>query len=256
MNSILSISQLQLSIGSKSVCDGLNWEVRPGEIWGVLGLNGVGKSTLLHTVAGLHAVDAGTLSLNGRLLSGMSRREVSRVVGILFQHQDDIFPATVLDIVLMGRHPYTTLLQGEQKSDYLIARRVLEEMGLVGMEERKINTLSGGERRRVAIAAVLAQQPQLFLLDEPEAHLDPKHQRAIFHRVTEAVHNGSRALIMALHDINLAIHYCSHLLLMLDDGEIRMGRVEEIVTRSQVEELYGTAMARIEEAGRIAYLPL
>ncbi len=255
MNPILTISQLEVSIGGKRICHGLEWEVQPGEVWGILGLNGVGKSTLLHTLAGLHAADSGTLSLNGSLLSAMSRREISRVVGMLFQHQDDIFPATVLDIVLMGRHPHTTILQGEQESDYLITERVLGEMGLAGMEERKINTLSGGERRRVAIATVLAQQPQLFLLDEPEAHLDPKHQREIFHRVTKTV-DGSCALVMALHDINLAIHYCSHLLLMLESGEIRMGRVEEIITQSQVEELYGTAMARVEEGGRVAYLPL
>ncbi len=254
MSPLLQVEQLQLLIGGKAICNRLDWRVQRGEVWGLLGVNGVGKSTLLQALCGLRPAVRGTVAIDGTPLPQMSRREITRQVGLLFQHQDDIFPTTVLEQVMMGRHPHTTLLQGEQPEDLRIAQRCIAQVGLAELEQRTINTLSGGERRRVAIATLLAQQPQLYLLDEPEAHLDPRHQKEIFR---EVVAQGQQAgLVMALHDINLAIHHCTHLLLLMGDGEVAQGTVSEMVTPQRVEQLYGTRMTRIEQEGRVAYLPL
>ncbi|HIJ23958.1 MAG: ABC transporter ATP-binding protein [Gammaproteobacteria bacterium] len=256
MSTILKVEQLQLSIAGKRICTGLDWKIEPQQIWGVLGVNGIGKSTLLQALCGLQPIEHGEISLQQQPLQQLKRRDIARAVALLFQHQDDIFPATVLEQVMMGRHPHTTLLKGEQPEDFKIAEQVIVAMGLSGMELRTVDTLSGGERRRVALATILAQQPRLYLLDEPEAHLDPKHQKVIFNKVVEQARTQQAALVMALHDINLAIHHCTHLLMLLKGGEAVQGEVKEMVSQQQIEQLYGTEMVRIEQNGQIAYLAL
>ena len=256
MSRLLEVEQLTLEMGGKRVCQQLEWQVQQGEVWGVLGVNGVGKSTLLQALCGLRSVASGTIQVMGRPLQTMKRREIARWVGLLFQHQDDLFPSTVLEQVMMGRHPHTTLLQREQPEDIEIAQNCIERVGLQGMEQRILDTLSGGERRRAAIATLLAQQPQLYLLDEPEAHLDPSHQKAIFREVVMQVQSQPAGLVMALHDINLAIHHCTHLLLLMGDGVVEQGCTADMVTPQRVERLYGTAMTHIQQEGQSAYLPL
>lgn len=254
MSKILSTQKLQLSIAGKQICDGLDWSVSAGEVWGVLGINGVGKSTLLHVLAGLRPMDGGTVLLGEDRIDQMRRRAVAKTVGMLFQHQEDIFPTTVEEVVSMGRHPHTTWLRGELPQDVAIVEQVMDEMGLSAMRERLVDTLSGGERRRVAMATLLAQQPQLYLLDEPEAHLDPAHQKEIFARVKQQVVGQEAALVMVLHDINLAIHHCTHLLMLMGDGQVEQGTVEVMATAKRVERLYSTTMQRVESEGRVAYL--
>ncbi len=254
MSKLLQVEQLQVRIGERSICAGLDWQVNRGQVWGVLGVNGVGKSTLLQTICGLRSMEGGTVSLNGKSLESMSRRAVSRLVGMLFQHQDDLFPATVFEYVMMGRHPHVSLLRGEQPVDFEIVQRAIDQVGLKGMERRMIDTLSGGERRRVAIATLVAQHPRLYLLDEPEAHLDPHHQQAIISRMVAQSRRQS-AVVMALHDINLALNYCTHLMMMFGNGTIEQGTVNEMGRQERVERLYGVPMVRLEQEGRVAYLP-
>ena len=254
MKAILSTQKLQLSIAGQQICGGLDWAVSAGEVWGVLGVNGIGKSTLLHALAGLRPVDHGVVLIGEAQLDQMSRRTIARKVGLLFQHQEDVFPATVEEVVSMGRHPHASWLRGEQPEDVAMVEQVMGEMGLSDMRERLVDTLSGGERRRVAVATLLAQQPQLYLLDEPEAHLDPAYQKEIFARVKQQAVVQEAAVVMVLHDINLAIHHCTHLLMLMRDGDVEQGAVEGMATPERVEQLYGTAMRRIEEEGRIAYL--
>ena len=255
MSTLLKTCQLSLSIGEKRVCDRHDWDIEAGQIWGVLGVNGVGKSTLLRALVGLHSIDHGEIQLHGAPLSGMNRREIARAVGLVVQHQADIFPATVLEQVMMGRHPHTSLLQGEQPQDWEIVEQALQRMELDGLQQRTVDTLSGGERRRVAIATILAQQPQLYLLDEPEAHLDPSHQQKIFQQMVQQIRQQSAAGVMALHDLNLAIQRCTHLLMLFGEGEVEQGTVEEMATQSMIERLYGTEMVEIRQEGRVAWLP-
>lgn len=254
MSEVLTVKKMCLSVPEKTVCQNLNWQVDAGQIWGILGQNGVGKSTLLHAVSGMREMDSGQIFLQGKAMEKMKRRDISRLLGFLFQHQDDIFPTSVFEQVMMGRHPHISFLQGEASDDLKQVQKAINEMGLAGMEYRRIDTLSGGERRRVAIAAILAQQPQLYLLDEPEAHLDPSHQKAIFSKLLSVVEQWHKSLVMAIHDINLAIHYCTHLLMLFGDGEIQQGAVAEIATQANVERLYGTQMIQFEKEGRVAFL--
>lgn len=256
MSCILSAEQLTYSIEGKAICNNLNLEIESGQIWGVLGSNGVGKSTLLKMLSGFQESKSGTIKLNNKPLNSIERKQIAKTIGMLFQHQDDIFPAKVIDVVLMGRHPYNSILNGKQEQNVIIAQQALDQMGLYNMEQRMIDTLSGGERRRVAIATILAQQPKLFILDEPEAHLDPKHQQDIFNQITSTTNSNAGAVIMALHDINHAIQHCTHILMMFGDGEVEQGTTQKMIKQEQVEKLYATKMRRFEEDSVVAYLPV
>jgi iron complex transport system ATP-binding protein len=144
----------------------------------------------------------------------------------------------VLDTVLTGRHPWLGPLQWEGAADLEKARTALQAVGLTGIEERSVTTLSGGERRRLGIATLITQDPQLLLLDEPTNHLDIHHQIQTLRLVTELAAEGKRALLLVMHDLNLAARYCNHFLLLFGDGETAQGSAAEILTRSNLERLY------------------
>ena len=150
-----------------------------GSLTGLLGPNGCGKTTLLKLLAGVLAPDSGTVSLDGRALTTMSRRHVARRIAVVPQETHPAFDYTVLEMVLMGRHPHLGPLQLEGPADLAIARESLEATGTAHLAERSYMTLSGGEKQRVVIASALAQTPEVLLLDEPTASLDLGYQLEI-----------------------------------------------------------------------------
>jgi iron complex transport system ATP-binding protein len=235
---LLETRALQVTIGDTTVCRDLDLSINAGERWCILGCNGTGKTTLLLTLAGLRPPQAGRIALLQEELSNLPRRQIARQIGILFQDQADVFPANVLDTVLTGRHPWLGPLQWEGAADLEKARTALQAVGLTGVEERSVTTLSGGERRRLGIATLITQEPQLLLLDEPTNHLDIHHQIQTLRLVTELAAEGNRALLLVMHDLNLAARYCNHFLLLFGDGETAQGSAAEILTRSNLERLY------------------
>jgi iron complex transport system ATP-binding protein len=234
---LLAARDLTVTIGGLRVCAGLELAVAPGESWAILGRNGAGKTTLLHTLAGLRAPAAGTIELDGRALAALPARDLARLRGVLAQDDNDAFPATVLETVLIGRHPYLSRWQWESADDIRIAHEALAAADMSGTDARDVRTLSGGERRRVALAALLAQQPRLFLLDEPSSHLDLSHQLALLDRLVSAVRAEGKALLMVVHDVNLALRYCDRALL-LADGEAVAGPAAELLTAERLSRLY------------------
>jgi len=235
---LLETRSLQVTIGDTAVCRDLDLTINAGERWCILGCNGAGKTTLLLTLAGLRPPQAGHIALQQQALSALPRRQVARQIGILFQDQTDAFPANVLDTVLTGRHPWLGPLQWEGTADLEKARTALQAVGLAGIEQRSVTTLSGGERRRLGIATLLTQDPQLLLLDEPTNHLDIHHQIRTLQLVSELAANGDRALLLVMHDLNLAARYCNRFLLLFGDGETAQGNAAEVLTRPNLERLY------------------
>jgi len=238
---LLATRGLAVTIAGHRVCSGLDLTVGPGECWAILGRNGAGKTTLLHTLAGLRAPTSGAIELDGRPLASLPRREVARLRAVLPQDDSDVFPATVLETVLVGRHPHLSRWQWEGKNDIRIAREALSAADMGGTEARDVRTLSGGERRRVALAALLAQQPRLFLLDEPSSHLDLSHQLALLDRLVSVVRVERSALVMAVHDVNLALRYCDHALL-LSGGEALAGPAPALLTAERLSGLYRVSL--------------
>jgi len=235
---LLETHALEVVIGSTTVCHDLNLMINAGERWGILGRNGAGKTTLLLTLAGLRPPQSGSITLQQQALAALPRRQIARFIGILFQEQVDVFPANVLDTVLTGRHPWLRPLQWESDADREKARGALRSVGLAGLEQRNVTTLSGGERRRLGIATLLTQDPRLLLLDEPTNHLDVRHQTQTLQLLSDLAAEDSRSLLLVMHDLNLAARYCNHFLLLFGDGETAQGSAADILTRANLERLY------------------
>jgi iron complex transport system ATP-binding protein len=252
---LLTTTALTVAIGNQPICHSLSLEINTGERWALLGRNGAGKSTLLHTLAGLRPAVSGEIALQGEAIEMLTLQQRAQRLGLLFQQQDDAFPSTVLETTLIGRHPYLKPWQWESQSDYDKALTALQQLQLETFAERITTTLSGGERQRLAIATLLTQEPALMLLDEPTNHLDIHHQIALLNLLQQWSQQGERALLMTLHDINLALRYCDHAILLLGDGEVVMGRSEEVLTTANLERLYLHPLRRIEGEWGQAYLP-
>ncbi|MGD2056838.1 MAG: ABC transporter ATP-binding protein [Gammaproteobacteria bacterium] len=235
---LLETERLSVRIGSVQVCRLLNLQVNPGECWCILGRNGTGKTTLLHTLAGLRNPGSGGLMLHGKSLAALRRREVARHIGVLLQDQRDSFPASVMETVLIGRHPFLGAWQWETANDHAIARAALRAVDLEGLETRNVATLSGGERRRLGIATLLVQDPDVFLLDEPANHLDIYQQIRILDLLRAKAREEAKALLVVLHDINLAVRYCNRFLLLFGDGDTAQGDAGEVLTKQTLERLY------------------
>ena len=162
------------------------------------------------------------------------------------QINEEAFPGSVLETVLTGRHPHLELWQWESEQDRQLARDALTRVDLDGFEQRNLLSLSGGERRRLYIATLLVQQPQLYLLDEPANHLDLRHQHQILGHLQQLAHEDQKSVIMVLHDPNLAVRYCDHVLLMHEDGTVEGGTSESLMTEERLGRLYGYPIRKIE----------
>lgn len=248
---MLQTRALTVSIGPHRVCTALDLDLAPGERLAILGRNGAGKSTLLSTLAALRPADAGEIRLDGKSYAAHGLRAAARLRGWLGQDRGDAFASTVLETVLTGRHPHLGRWSWESAADSAIAGAALATMGLAGMEQREIRTLSGGERQRAAIATLLAQQPRLYLLDEPLAYLDLNHQIATLELLAERARSAKFgppvAIVMVLHDPNFALRYCDRALLLFGDGRHCEGQVADVITAASLSQLYGHPMRRVAD---------
>lgn len=236
--SLLRTSQLNIDIGGKTICRQLDLDIQAGHIWGLLGRNGSGKTTLLHTLAGLRAAKSGEIFLRDENIQSLSRKHIAQHLGLLLQHHDDSFPATVLETVLGGRHPHIDNWQWENETDFRIARNALQRVELLTMQQRSVQQLSGGERQRVAIATLLAQNPDVLLLDEPNSHLDLNYQMRLLGDLCAQARESGRAIVMSLHDINLAARYCDHIILLSDQGTAITGAADKLLNPQTLSEIF------------------
>ena len=250
---MLAARALTLAAGA-TVYEGLDLVIRPGELWGVLGANGSGKTTLMHVLAGVMAPVAGTVTWDGRALADLPARERARHVGLLPQIEAAEFQGTVLDYVLLGRYPHSASVLAWDAADAAAAREALAACALADYAARDYATLSGGERQRVRVAQLLAQAPDVLLLDEPLAHLDLGHQAALLRVVRVQVAAG-RAVVLVLHDALWAARVCTQALLLDGCGGMRAGPAAEVVTRAAIEALYGCAMHEFTAGGSRHLVP-
>ncbi len=244
----LACQGLAARIAGQDVVRGLDVRFGGGEFWGMLGANGIGKTTLLRHLAGLSPSATGHVLLGDRALNDWPRRRLARQLGMLQQHTAYVFDASVLQVALTGRHPHLGRWRREGPEDLAGARAALEQVDLDRLEARSVTSLSGGEARRLAFAALLVQAPQVMLLDEPTNHLDFRHQVRIMRTVGDHVYRDGRAAIAALHDVNLAATYCSHVLLLYGDGDWEAGSASELLTAERLERLYQCPVTSVDTA--------
>lgn len=251
---VLAADQLVIDIPGRNSGVPLNLAAQPGQVWAVLGPNGTGKTTLLHTLAGLYPARSGRVLLDDQPVSAMARKAVSRKLGLVFQDRQDGFPATVLETVLIGRHPWLASWKMEGAEDLAAAERALEALDVAHLRDRLVNTLSGGERQRVAIATLMTQNPDVWLLDEPGNHLDLHHQVAVM-GLLQAQANMGKTVFLCLHDLNLAARWCSHVLLLYPGGDACWGPAQSMLVPAALERLYSQKLITVEADGAPVFVP-
>jgi iron complex transport system ATP-binding protein len=254
---MLRADRLRLAVPGRVLVEGLTFEAKPGEIWGVLGANGTGKTTLVHALAGLAAPASGSVEIENRDVAGMAAHERAALLGVLLQQEDVEFWGDALDYVLLGRYPHKARSSWLDWSpqDRELARAALVAVGMEAGAARSYATLSGGERQRVRLAQVLAQAPRVFLLDEPLQHLDLRYQAqtlAVFRALAE---RERRAVVMVLHDAVWAAGSCTHALVLYEGGRSDAGPAGEILTRVRLEEAYGCPLTELARGSGRAFVP-
>lgn len=220
------------------ILDRISFSLETGDCLAVLGNNGAGKSTLLQCIDHILRPQAGAVRLNGEDLLRMSNLEAARRMSFVAQ-KNGISNMSVYDTVLLGRKPYMRLGAGAR--DYAIVDAVLVQMGLTGMADNSVAEMSGGEQQKVMLARALAQEPQLLLLDEPTSNLDLRNQYEVMRMVSRVCHEQGITAIVVLHDLNLALRYCSRFLLLKDRRIYGMGGAE-ILTEQNIAAVYGIAV--------------
>lgn len=249
----LAAHGVSVRVGTRALVNELSVEFAPGELVAILGCNGSGKTLTLHTLAGLRTPHSGAVHLDGVPFGQLARRAVALRLGLLAQDIEDAFVTTALEEVLIGRHPHLSLWQWETREDERIAREALSAVELSDFAERRTDTLSGGEQRRVAIAALLAQKPGIFLLDEPTNHLDPHHQLRVLNLFRDLALRGN-TVITTLHDPTLAARFADRVLLLFGDGRWSAGPAREVLTAANLSTLYNSPMIEIEKDGRRVFV--
>ena len=254
MAALLETAGLTIRVGNRVLVRDLAINVMPGALIALLGPNGVGKTLTLHALAGLRPASSGTVQLRGTDIHQLGQRERALRLGLLLQEQDDPFPTTVMETALMGRHARLGLWQWETAEDHASSRQALEQMDLAGMEERLGSTLSGGERRRLGLATLLVQDPDVLLLDEPLNHLDPRHQFAVLAVLRRQAAEG-KAVLASLHDPVLALRDFDAALLLHGDGRWQLSRVSDLLDGVLLSELYGLPFEPYRGHGGTVMLP-
>lgn len=249
----LTVSGVGVKAGLRELVQGLSISFLPGEVVAILGRNGSGKTLTLHTLAGLRTPEAGEVYLDGTPIASLSRRAVALRLGLLPQDLEEAFVTTALETVLIGRHPHLALWQWETADDERLAREALAAVDMTDFATRRTDTLSGGEQRRVAVAALLAQQVNTYLLDEPTNHLDPHHQLAVL-TLFRSLADAGGTVITTLHDPTLAARFADRVLLLFGDGRWALGPVATALTAGTLSELYVAPMLELNAHGRRVFV--
>lgn len=252
---ILETRALTLTVSDRTLCRDLNVTLSAGQCLGVLGQNGTGKTTLLHTLINFRCAERGEVILCGKPVTDWPKKELARLLGILFQSSSDDMSASVMETALLGRHPHLSGWQWESTSDIKETRAALKAVQLDAMEERDITTLSGGERQRLAIAMLLAQNPKLYLLDEPGNHLDVAFQIKSLQLLHTRIQASGAGLCMATHDINLAARFCDQILLLTGNGEFVFGTAEEVLQPEILSSAYECEIRQAFYEGGSMFFP-
>jgi len=240
---IVDTRGVTFSYGEAQALAGVTFSAREGEFVGLLGPNGAGKSTLVRLIAGLLAPATGEVRLAGLDPRKAARRAVAKVCAFVPQEPQVAWPFSVRDAVMMGRSPRQGLLALPSRFDHGAVEGALAACDLVHLAERRLDALSGGERRRVFFARALAQEPRVLLLDEPTAFLDLAHQVAAM-RMARVAARGGLCVVAVLHDLNLAAAACDRVVVLSGGRVVAEGEPGAVLTADRVREVWGIPVWR------------
>lgn len=240
------------TVGGRQVLKGLSFSFQAGRMYGIIGPNGVGKSTLLQLLSGAASPTEGQIRLEGERVDAIPRRRLARKLAVLQQGGLPAAGFTVEEAVAMGRYPYQNWLGDEPKDASPLVDAAIRAMGLDGLRGRTLDRLSGGERQRAALAKVIVQEAGVILLDEPTTFLDIGYQLQLMDTVRRWQRERELTVIAVLHELNLAALYCDELLMLHEGGIAAFGEPEQVMTAELIERVYGTrtAIIRHPECGK------
>ena len=251
----LSLNSLQLVAGKKTLCHNLSMTIKQGECWGLLGRNGAGKTSLLKCLAGIIKPKEGCILLDSAPVPNYDRNHLAMRIGMLFQESLSGLPATVFETVLLGRHPHNEFSIKDSQRDIQIVEKILDEIELSSLKERGLDTLSGGELQKVGIALILAQDPEIFLLDEPSNHLDIAFKARLKAILKNRIAKKSASLLMATHDINFVNELCDKLILLLEDGDFIVGNTQDILTEENLSAAFNSKISKFSKGDSAIFYP-
>jgi len=234
MSARLVAEDVAFGYGARAVLRGVSLALAPGELVGVIGPNGGGKTTLVRLLAGVVAPHGGRVTLDDRPLAAWRRRDLAQRIAVVPQDPTFAFPFTALETVLMGRAPHLPPLAFPRSVDVGRARAAMARLDVAEVAARPLDQLSGGERQRVFLARALAQEPAVLLLDEPTTHLDLRHQAGIYDVVAELCRAEGVACLSVLHDLNLAAMYCDRIVLLAEGRVAGQGAPAAVLERARL----------------------
>ena len=238
MTAAIQTRDLSFSYKDRAVLHEISLSVASGEMIGIVGPNGSGKTTFLKILSAVLR-GQGEVVINGRNIESYGRRELSKLFAVVQQEPRVNFPFTAAEIVLMGRASHHSVFSLEGRRDLEVAHASMDLTDSFSLANRYLHELSGGEKQRVMIARALAQEPEIFLLDEPSAFLDLKHQVQVFELLRRLNRERSLTIVAALHDLNLAALFFPRLIVLRNGQIYRDGSPTEVLTEETIEEVYG-----------------
>ena len=235
---MLETQSLRVSYGKRLALEGVSLSVQSGEILGVIGPNGAGKSTLIRAVSGVLPIAGGKVYLDGEEISHLSPSQRARRLAVVPQARNLPPAFTVYESVLMGRTPHLGWLGQAGSADHARVRSALERVHLLDLSDRRVGELSGGEQQRVLLARALVQDTPVLLLDEPTTHLDLQHQSSLLNLVRGLASESRLAVLMALHDLNLAGIYADRVALLVKGRLQALGAPSAVLTENILSSVY------------------
>ena len=243
---MIEVKDIAFSYGKHPVLKGISLTAAPGDCVGILGNNGAGKSTFITCLNRIRKPDRGEVHIDGKDVLTMSLKETAQNIAYVAQ-KNELSRTTVYDAVLLGRKPY--MKWGLTSEDYALCDEMIDRVGLGDLKLRPVDELSGGEAQKVMLARAFVQQPKLLLLDEPTSNLDPRNQYEMMALVCEMAKEKGIAVMVVIHDLNLALRYCSRFLL-IKDGEVYSYGDISTVTEKALEDVYGIKASLLLHAGK------
>lgn len=245
---LIELNGLEFGYRSFPILKGITMRFDKPELISIIGPNGVGKSTLIHCMNKILSPAEGMVMIDGVDVNTINVKELAKVMGYVPYTSSNTFPISVIDAVMMGRHPHSKM--GSADEDLAISYEMLEKLGIEDLALRSLNELSAGQLQKVILAKGLAQKPKVLLLDEPTANLDVKHQLGVTRLLKSISESDGMIVIMICHDLNIAAKYSDKMIMMSEGKIYAYGTPGEVLTADNVSHVYGVGCEVIDDRGR------
>lgn len=232
-----NVDNISYEINGKKILKNISFDVKPGEIIGVIGPNGSGKTTLLKSLNNINEISSGSITFDNKKIDEFSSKELAKHISFMNQNTNIGFDFPCIDVVVLGRYPYLDAFSEYSKKDIEIAEKFMKLTNTLKFRDKSILSLSGGERQRVLFAKTLTQDTDIILLDEPTASLDMKYEEDIF-KILKDIKEDNKGVVAIIHNLRTAIKYCDRLLLLNEGKVVQIGKPSEIITEENLKNVY------------------